>query len=357
MNIYIPGHSILSEMGSGTRNDDIGYDDILDHPYWLHRIPLGDDRYTPGFKSSNWKSLGLPENLAGKSFLEIGAADGLYAFEAERRGADDVLATDIWNDAPYAESWWETMHSEVRGFELVSNYMDSNVRDKIIPVEDVSPETVGTFDIVLFSDTIYNVKNPYGAIENVVAVAEEMVVVKSPLNRISTSEPVMKFTHQDGKWNWWLPNLESLDHMMRSAGCVRTESFYHQGRFDDAGVPDVKQAEITGDSQSIYRDHHLNEQIGDVQMNSEILVLYRKEDVSRIHVIGDGAQQGWIRNEDIQNIRSRADSSESIFEQAISILMQEGMRETIQKSVNFLVSKVKQSADAPSSHGVVKGYI
>ena len=37
----------------------------------------------------------LPD-LTGRTVLDIGAYDGFYSFEAERRGAKDVLATDSW---------------------------------------------------------------------------------------------------------------------------------------------------------------------------------------------------------------------------------------------------------------------
>ena len=44
--------------------------------------------------------IGMPEDLSGLSVLDIGAWDGYISFEAERRGARRVLATDsyVWRN-------------------------------------------------------------------------------------------------------------------------------------------------------------------------------------------------------------------------------------------------------------------
>src|SRR5437879_3540299 len=61
--------------------------------HWVHRIALPGGRVTPG----DWDTgkalsrLRLPEDLSGKTVLDVGAWDGLYSFEAEKRGAARVL--------------------------------------------------------------------------------------------------------------------------------------------------------------------------------------------------------------------------------------------------------------------------
>ena len=68
----------------------------IDQVRWFHQIDLGDGIVTPGPDATGAKmaGLGLPEDLTGCSVLDIGAWDGAFSFEAERRGADRVLATD-----------------------------------------------------------------------------------------------------------------------------------------------------------------------------------------------------------------------------------------------------------------------
>src|SRR5947208_97682 len=67
---------------------------------WFHSIDLGDGVVTPGQKDtlSEVGHLKLPD-LTGRTVLDIGAYDGFYSFEAERRGAKRVVAADhfVWN--------------------------------------------------------------------------------------------------------------------------------------------------------------------------------------------------------------------------------------------------------------------
>src|SRR5438105_11788142 len=63
---------------------------------WFQQIDLGNGIVTPGAEHSLGKLeiLGMPEDLKGWSVLDVGAWDGFFSFEAERRGARPVLATD-----------------------------------------------------------------------------------------------------------------------------------------------------------------------------------------------------------------------------------------------------------------------
>ncbi len=63
---------------------------------WYHTIDLGHGIVTRGMNDTPTclKRIGLPEDLRGKSVLDIGVWDGASALEAERRGAERVLATD-----------------------------------------------------------------------------------------------------------------------------------------------------------------------------------------------------------------------------------------------------------------------
>jgi tRNA (mo5U34)-methyltransferase len=66
---------------------------------WWHPIDLGNGVVTPGIDCtpSRLAEIRLPEDLRGKSVLDIGAWDGFFSFEAERRGARRVLATDSFS--------------------------------------------------------------------------------------------------------------------------------------------------------------------------------------------------------------------------------------------------------------------
>ncbi len=107
--------------------------------------------------------LELPSDLSGRSVLDIGAWDGVFTFEAERRGASRVLATDsyCWSGAG-----WGTKE----GFLTASRILGSRADDLEIDVMDLSPDRVGTFDLVLFVGVLYHLRHPLLALERVASV-------------------------------------------------------------------------------------------------------------------------------------------------------------------------------------------
>ena len=62
---------------------------------WWHKIDLGNGMITPGIDESaeRLRIMRMPDDLSGMTVLDIGAWDGFFSFEAERRGARRVLAT------------------------------------------------------------------------------------------------------------------------------------------------------------------------------------------------------------------------------------------------------------------------
>ena len=74
---------------------------------WFHTLELPGGITTPGAVDST-RLLGrvdLPASLTGKRVLDIGAWDGFCSFEAARRGAATVLATDSYS---WGDGGWGT---------------------------------------------------------------------------------------------------------------------------------------------------------------------------------------------------------------------------------------------------------
>ncbi len=191
---------------------------------WHHSIDLGQGIITPGQDNSPRKlaRLGLPESLAGKTVLDVGAWDGFFSFEAERRGARRVLATDSYS--------WNGSHDwgDKRGFLLAREALGSKVEDMDIDVLDLSPERLGgTFDLVLFLGVLYHMKHPMLALERVASVTGERVVVETAVDMLSTRRAAMAFYPGDelGKdpTNWCGPNPQAVVGMLRVAGFKRIE--------------------------------------------------------------------------------------------------------------------------------------
>src|SRR5919201_5774181 len=80
---------------------------------WYHTIELAPGVVTPGWFDTR-KVVGrlpLPASLAGMWCLDIGTFDGFWAFEMERRGAEEVLAIDILD--PLRWDWPVNSEQEV----------------------------------------------------------------------------------------------------------------------------------------------------------------------------------------------------------------------------------------------------
>ncbi len=190
---------------------------------WHHSINLGHGIITPGQDNSERKlqRLQLPESLAGKSVLDVGAWDGFFSFEAARRGASRVLATDSY--------CWDGSHDwgSKRGFELARTVLGAKVEDRTIDVLELSPEKVGQFDVVLFLGVLYHMKHPLLAIEHVASVTRDMVVLETAVDMLGARRPAMAYyagseLGQDAT-NWCGPNPAAVVAMLRTAGFRRVE--------------------------------------------------------------------------------------------------------------------------------------
>ena len=190
---------------------------------WYHSIDLGNGIITPGRgndkKRAEW--LKLPASFQGKTVLDVGAFDGFFSFEAERRGAKRVLATDSF-------AWSESHHwSSKRSFDLARMALGSKVEDMTIDVLELSPEKVGTFDIVLFLGVLYHMKYPLLALERVASVTREMIVIETLVDMLQHSHPAMAFYAGDEMFgdatNWHGPNPAAVKAMLHEVGFHRIE--------------------------------------------------------------------------------------------------------------------------------------
>src|SRR5437763_11805220 len=64
---------------------------------WYHTIDLPDGSTTPGWLDTRpvARLVPWPSSLQGGRCLDVGAFDGFWSFEMERRGAAEVVAIDV----------------------------------------------------------------------------------------------------------------------------------------------------------------------------------------------------------------------------------------------------------------------
>ena len=187
--------------------------------FWYHTIDVGGDIVTPGKKKcDDFDRLALPD-LHGKTVLDVGCWDGFYSFECEKRGASKVLATDHYVWSAFGK----------QGFLTAKEILNSDVEHIDIDPLDISTETVGTWDIVLFLGVLYHLKDPMSVLERMARVTKHLLVVESHIINIPrfNNIPLAAFYEHDelndDPTNWWGPNLKCLTQMVRSAGFPSVE--------------------------------------------------------------------------------------------------------------------------------------
>ena len=134
---------------------------IAEQAKWHHRIEVAPGVWTPGLQDTQTllTQIGMPEDLGGMRVLDIGARDGFFTFEAERRGAREVIALD--NEPP-----------DRTGFSIAAELLGSRATYVTENVYSLAPEHYGRFDLVLFLGVIYHLRHPLLALDRIHDVCE-----------------------------------------------------------------------------------------------------------------------------------------------------------------------------------------
>jgi tRNA (mo5U34)-methyltransferase len=184
---------------------------------WFHCIDLGHGIRTRGIydPTTLLARLGLPARLDGRRALDVGAWDGFYSFELERRGAE-VLATDHFS---WSGEGWGTKD----GFLLARDALGSQVRDLDIDPTELTPEAVGgQFDLVLFLGVLYHLRDPMTVLDRLRSVTAGMLVLETEVGMLLSRRPAAAFYPgtelNNDPTNWWAPNVAAMTGMLRAAG-------------------------------------------------------------------------------------------------------------------------------------------
>lgn len=190
---------------------------------WYHTIDLGSGVVTRGIDDSPRRlaRVRLPASLRGLSVLDIGAWDGFFSFECERRGAARVVAADYF-------SWHGSGWGTKAGFTLARQALGSKVEDVDIDVMDLTPERIGTFDLVLFLGVLYHLRHPLLALERVASVARDRLILETVVDLVGVGRPAMAFYPStelnNDPTNWWGPNPSAVSGLLQSVGFMKVET-------------------------------------------------------------------------------------------------------------------------------------
>lgn len=194
---------------------------------WYHTIDLGDGIVTPGAFDHRpvMQSYPLPRRLDGLRVLDVATFDGYWAFEFERRGAAEVVALDIekvadLDLAPAVRALLPREELERRtglGFALAKERLGSKVKREVLSIYDLSPQKLGTFDLVFCSDLLLHLNSPVRALQKLRSVTGGMALLTEPFN---PSLPPRTTAYCGGQDHtvWWSFSAECLRQLIVDAG-------------------------------------------------------------------------------------------------------------------------------------------
>lgn len=184
-----------------------------------HRLDLGDGLVIQGdYDITKYiHHYKLPENLKGKTVLDIGTASGYFAIECARRGGR-VTAIDIW-DTPLFLPLVEIMNLDIRYVKKSIYELDTDF---------------GQFDLVVCGSLLLHLPDQFGAIQKIRSVCTGQAIVATacpPDDSITNVRPVCEFIGEkapDGDyWMYWTLSASALTRMFLAAGFSRVENQEH----------------------------------------------------------------------------------------------------------------------------------
>ena len=201
---------------------------------WFHNMQLrgvwtAPDHFLGDYPNVKWRRYAhvIPQDLRGKTVLDIGCNGGFFSIEMKRRGADRVLGIDFDEDYLAQARFAADVEGADIEFRCLSVYDVGALRER--------------FDIVLFAGVFYHLRYPLLALDLIHEHVSRDLLVFQSMQRGTTkvSEvaadypftetgvfkepgyPKLHFIEQryaSDPTNWWVPNRACAEALLRSAG-------------------------------------------------------------------------------------------------------------------------------------------
>jgi tRNA (mo5U34)-methyltransferase len=199
---------------------------------WYHTLELAPGVVTPGWFDTRAVAakLPLPNSLAGMRCLDIGTFDGFWAFEMERRGASEVIATDVldpnewdWPAGSPPETLAELAERKRagEGFRVAREALGSDVQLLERSVYDLDPDELGEFDFAYLGSLLLHLRDPVRALERVRRVVRGRLLVVDVydplLSLLFRRRPLAMLDGRGRPW-WWQSNAACLVRIVEAAG-------------------------------------------------------------------------------------------------------------------------------------------
>lgn len=207
---------------------------VAANPLWYHTMEVAPGVVTPGWFDLRPVLDELPwPDVRGKRCLDVGTYDGHLSFELERRGAADVVAIDVadhagWDWPPRLRARGTAALADIAGpekgagFRIAAGLLGSRARREELSAYDLSPERVGTFDVVVCGSLMLHLRDPLRALEAIRSVCTGHLLSAEELRpRLELSlrrRPVAELDGLSERCQWWVPNRAGHRRMVEAAG-------------------------------------------------------------------------------------------------------------------------------------------
>jgi tRNA (mo5U34)-methyltransferase len=203
---------------------------------WYHTIELPGGVTTPGEYDTRraLARVPFPDRLDGCRCLDVGTHDGFWAFEMERRGAEEVIAIDLDDPTrvdisdPVPASLPEAAMADRRArpgaFACAHRALDSRVSRRDLSVYDLDRSAVGELDFAFIGTLLLHLRDPLralSAVRSVLRPAGRLLVndsVSLSLSLLHPRRPVHNLTLLPGRPFWWEPNAQGLRRYVEKTG-------------------------------------------------------------------------------------------------------------------------------------------
>ena len=201
---------------------------------WFHNMELkgvrtAPDHFLHDYPANKFARFAhvIPEDLSGRSVLDIGCNAGFYSLEMKRRGANRVLGVDF--DDRYLDQ-----------ARLAAEVEDADIEFRKLSVYDLA-KLGERFDLVIFMGVLYHLRHPLLALDLIHEhVARDLLLFQSMQRGADEVEPIasdydffepapfdsagwpklhfIERSYAGDPTNWWAPNRACTEAMLRSAG-------------------------------------------------------------------------------------------------------------------------------------------
>ena len=217
---YLEWESRTSSLATVAKSNDVSELNLTEFDKFFQSIPFASGVYPSSKKGvltyQMLDQVQLPQDMKGKSVLELGASDCFYSFECMARGAEKVTAAESF--------YWEDADG-LKKLELLKKHFGYDVGHLITDANKLTVDDVGQYDITLALGLFYHLRDPFLFFRNMRKITKDRLILSGRTVQIEIADPFLEgeqsasFSIMSNKsYGKWTPNTQCLVDMLLAAG-------------------------------------------------------------------------------------------------------------------------------------------